>query len=1284
MIVRDEEEVIERCLSTVVSLVDEIVIVDTGSIDGTIACCRKFTANIFKFEWQEDFAAARNFAFSKASSDYILWLDADDVIEAEHVPALSLLKERLTHDVYFLPYNYSQDEYQRSSCMLMRERIVRNDGSFQWKYPVHEVIHNTAGRSASYETIPVKHSRTPHGIERDSGRNLAILQQAMRHENYAHEPRMWFYLGQELYDHRRFEEAIPAFERFVSFPDLWQEEHAIALFRIAQCHVACIGGDDEHIHAARWYARKAIAVDSRWAEPHYALGEIAFHVGDDEEAIFWFRKCLRDVPPVLSPVNRELYHVKPYLYLVFCYDRLRQYEDARRYNELALRHKPNDRGLLHNRAYLNALTPHRTKVAWFGKQVPPQFPSYRIRALQMHRTLRQLGLQNDMTDHVEELYRYDTIIFFKGFSQEDLRTMQELKDAGKHTVLDVAENLLPHADDFPYYLPMVRLADQVICCAHVLAELLSAFNPHVIVIADATEPVHHQSTISVGKRLKAGWVGMPENAAYAERWRQLLHQCDCDLITIHTGPHHDAYWTLDSWQRQLALCDFAIAPQQVDRQPAKSNNKVTTYMALGLPVIASPLDAYTRIIAHGINGLVANTASEWETAILQMGSPEFRAALRRKGLDTAMAYRPENVAVNWWRHIHPASFDPCAVDIIIPTIYDTPHIYHCIESIVACTQIPYRVTVINSGTHRLQLPWPVNVIQAEQLNYAAALNRGIASCSAPYICFMNDDVIVSDGWLPPLLQDIRDGAGFSNPLSNCDHGFLHLYELQIGHLRLGAASNVLLDGRIVDKHDPGNGVSPSAIWTYRPQHTPRHYGREWVPFFCTLTSRSLIEKVGLLDDAFDNGCEDVDLCRRAANMGFRAMVNEHSFVFHFGGTSTERYVSAHPEEEGATHAYFREKYSKPLLCIHAGHSFESWNANTIKETGIGGSETAVAALATEFTRKGYRVVVCCDCSGKEGPIDGVEYIALHRFPYFIDRHLIDVFIISRYAGTLRYPVRARKTYFWIHDVVALGTDEERLLLHKQVDELDGVFCLSAWHRDYVAGAHQLPLAKIIRTGNGIDINRFRNPSAKIPNRFIYASSPDRSLRVLLQLFPRIKQVLPGATLHIYYGFDNLESNIRLTGNEHQRAWVAELRTLMQQDGVCYHGRVDQQSLAAAFLESDIWLYPTSFTETYCITALEAQAARTLCICSPLAGLTDTVADRGILLERAPDDPGFEAYLLRLLTDIQRDRRRKNEILDRAQEWARRQSWEAVADQWQRLFESGEVNHVRGQEQALEG
>ena len=92
MIVRDEESVLDRCLSCVKDIADEIIIVDTGSTDKTKEIAALYTDKIYDFKWIDDFSAARNFSFSKASMDYIMWLDADDVIDSENKKKLLNLK----------------------------------------------------------------------------------------------------------------------------------------------------------------------------------------------------------------------------------------------------------------------------------------------------------------------------------------------------------------------------------------------------------------------------------------------------------------------------------------------------------------------------------------------------------------------------------------------------------------------------------------------------------------------------------------------------------------------------------------------------------------------------------------------------------------------------------------------------------------------------------------------------------------------------------------------------------------------------------------------------------------------------------------------------------------------------------------------------------------------------------------------------------------------------------------------------------------------------------------
>lgn len=96
MIVKNESDVLGRCLSCTKDIADEIIIVDTGSTDNTKEIAHGFTDKVYDFEWCDDFATARNFSFSKASMDYTMWLDADDVIDEKNRALLLKLKNELS------------------------------------------------------------------------------------------------------------------------------------------------------------------------------------------------------------------------------------------------------------------------------------------------------------------------------------------------------------------------------------------------------------------------------------------------------------------------------------------------------------------------------------------------------------------------------------------------------------------------------------------------------------------------------------------------------------------------------------------------------------------------------------------------------------------------------------------------------------------------------------------------------------------------------------------------------------------------------------------------------------------------------------------------------------------------------------------------------------------------------------------------------------------------------------------------------------------------------------
>lgn len=181
MIVKNEEEVLEQCLNSIYDICDEIIIVDTGSSDKTKEIAKKYTLNILDFEWIDDFSAARNFSFSQAKMDYILWLDADDVLLKEDQNKLRILKSKLKSDIDCVSMNYilEFDEYNNPSFYFRRNRLVKRANNFRWYGPVHEYLQ--VGGNILSADIAIVHRKIDKTKKGDfAGRNLNIYEKRLK------------------------------------------------------------------------------------------------------------------------------------------------------------------------------------------------------------------------------------------------------------------------------------------------------------------------------------------------------------------------------------------------------------------------------------------------------------------------------------------------------------------------------------------------------------------------------------------------------------------------------------------------------------------------------------------------------------------------------------------------------------------------------------------------------------------------------------------------------------------------------------------------------------------------------------------------------------------------------------------------------------------------------------------------------------------------------------------------------------------------------------------------
>ncbi|MBP1990859.1 tetratricopeptide repeat-containing glycosyltransferase family 2 protein [Paenibacillus eucommiae] len=347
LIVKNEEDTIGRCLSSVADLVDEIIIVDTGSDDKTKPIVRKFTRNIFDFKWIDDFAAARNHAFSLAHKDYILWLDADDVLKEEDRKKFAALKQSLDPSVDSVTMNYhlAFDAFGNVTSTLRRNRLVRRERNFKWIGAIHEYLE--VWGNIQHSDIAVTHSSIHH----DSDRNIRIYEKRLsRGEEFS--PRDLYYFANECMDHRMYEGAIEYYEKFLATGKGWVEDNVSSCGKLADCYNQ-LNNPSKELEASL----RSFRYDSPRAEYCCRLGYYFLHREQIQTAIFWYKLATELKPPNVQMgfQNAACSTWLPHLQLCVCYDRAGEHLLAYQHNEKARHFRPTDASVLQNKAYLESV-----------------------------------------------------------------------------------------------------------------------------------------------------------------------------------------------------------------------------------------------------------------------------------------------------------------------------------------------------------------------------------------------------------------------------------------------------------------------------------------------------------------------------------------------------------------------------------------------------------------------------------------------------------------------------------------------------------------------------------------------------------------------------------------------------------------------------------------------------------------------------------------------------------------------------------------------------------------
>lgn len=367
----------------------------------------------------------------------------------------------------------------------------------------------------------------------------------------------------------------------------------------------------------------------------------------------------------------------------------------------------------------------------------------------------------------------------------------------------------------------------------------------------------------------------------------------------------------------------------------------------------------------------------------------------------------------------------------------------------------------------------------------------------------------------------------------------------------------------------------------------------------------------------------------------------------------------------------RKKYrsTKPdkSICFFTQPIPEAWHPKTLKESGSGGAELCIMNLAPMFKADGWRVVIFGTPGENRGVYEGVEYWNTEEF---VSQEKFKVLVSSRSTLPFQEKPNADASFLWNHDV-NLGPDAAPFM-----SVPDKVIGLTEWHSKHLQKLYNIPENKMTIIPNGVSLDRF--PLKKWnhdQNKLIYSSSPDRGLDQLLGIWKYIKSRYPDLELHIYYGWhmiDKIIEHYKEMGVNQQSDYLKQFKTKImhqidflggEEAGIYQHGRVNQDVLAEAMMGSNIWPYPTTFAETFAITAIEMQAAGVIPVTSNLAALTETVAPYYEKLDGWPANNDYQSRFLRLFAMSYEDEEYRQEGRELGRKHAESYSWQNAYKIW---------------------
>ncbi|RKM60728.1 glycosyltransferase [Butyrivibrio sp. XB500-5] len=326
MIVKNEEECLGRCLKSLQGIVDEMIVVDTGSTDKTKEIAKECGAKVYDFKWTGDFSEARNYSFSLATCDYIYAADADEELDEENRQRFVKLKEdieKLDIDIvqmyycnqlsFRTVYNYDRE---------LRPKLFKRVRHFVWEDPIHEQV--SLEPVVCNSDIEIIHRPR----ENHAGRDLASFRKAVDDGRYLSK-RLHNMYARELFMGGTDDDFIKAKEFFKK--SACDTNRGVDEIKEASCVLAHVAVLEDDAPALLKYSLKDATTEMS-SEMCYELGEYYYGKKDYDEAIIWFFNGAYECESVLDiKKSKEL----PRLALAKCYRALGNEEQAADYEREA-------------------------------------------------------------------------------------------------------------------------------------------------------------------------------------------------------------------------------------------------------------------------------------------------------------------------------------------------------------------------------------------------------------------------------------------------------------------------------------------------------------------------------------------------------------------------------------------------------------------------------------------------------------------------------------------------------------------------------------------------------------------------------------------------------------------------------------------------------------------------------------------------------------------------------------------------------------------------------------